>query len=561
MTPVPWNSASTIQDPILPDARVEAMIREGWWPGRVITECLDEAAERFPDKVAIAGHDSTTGRQTTLSYRQLRILADRIALGLVALGVERSAVVSAQLPNWWQFVAIKLACTRIGAVFNPVMPIFRHHELTFMFRLAQSKVVIVPRVFRGFDHRRMIMDIRRDLPDLEHVLVIGGEKEESFEDILTDRRWEDEMDAEAVFAERTLKPDEVMQLLYTSGTTGEPKGAMHTPNTQFSNIVEFAARMRLSDQDVIFMPSPFAHQVGYIYGVMLPIYLGAKLVLQDVWSPELALQRIQDEGATFTMAATPFLADLADAPMLPRYDVSTLRIFACAGAPIPGALVARAQQRLGARIVAAWGMTEVCLVTQTLLDDPEEKVFGTDGIALPGMELRIVEPETRRERPRGEGGLLLCQGAGTFVGYLKRPEMYDIDADGWFSTGDLARMDADGYIRITGRVKDIIIRGGENIPVVEIESVLYRHPAVKQVAIVGMPDERLGERACAFVVLHAEARLDLSAMTAFLEDNRVARPYWPERLEIVDALPQTASGKIQKFKLREIAKNLRVAAA
>jgi cyclohexanecarboxylate-CoA ligase len=561
MTPVSWNSASTIQDPILPEARVKAMIHEGWWPGRVITECLDEAAGQLPDKVAIAGHDSTTGQRTTLSYRQLRTLANRIALGLVALGVERSQVVSAQLPNWWQFVAIKLACTRIGAVFNPVMPIFRHHELTFMFRLAQSKVVIVPRVFRGFDHRQMIMDIRRDLPDLKHVLVIGGEGEESFEDILTDRRREDEMDAEAVFAERTLKPDEVMQLLYTSGTTGEPKGAMHTPNTQFSNIVEFAARMRLSDQDVIFMPSPLAHQVGYIYGVMLPIYLGAKLVLQDVWSPELALQRIQDEGATFTMAATPFLADLADAPMLPRYDVSTLRIFACAGAPIPGALVARAQQRLGARIVAAWGMTEVCLVTQTLLDDPEEKVFGTDGIALPGMELRIVEPETRRERPRGEGGLLLCRGAGTFVGYLKRPEMYDIDADGWFSTGDLARMDADGYIRITGRVKDIIIRGGENIPVVEIESVLYRHPAVKQVAIVGMPDERLGERACAFVVLHAEARLDLSAMTAFLEDNRVARPYWPERLEIVDALPQTASGKIQKFKLREIAKNLRVAAA
>jgi cyclohexanecarboxylate-CoA ligase len=547
---------SSIRNPILTADRMERMWAQGLWPGRVITEYLDETAERHPDKVAVVDVDSTTGDRTTLSYRQLRTLANRIAIGLVALGVERGDVVSVQLPNRWPFIAIKLACGRIGAAFNPVMPIFRHHELAFMFKLAQSKVVIVPKSFRGFDHARMLNEIRSDLPDLRHLLVIGGDGEESFEQTLIRRRWEDEMDGAAIFAERTLKPNEVMQLLYTSATTGEPKGAMHTPNTQLSNIVEFAKRMRMSADDVIYMPSPLAHQVGYIYGVMLPIFLGAKLVLQDVWSAELGLQLIQDEGVTFTMAAAPFLADLTDAPTLDKYDVSSLRLFATAGAPIPSSLVVRAREHLGAQIVAAWGMTEVCLVTQTLLNDPEEKVAGTDGLPLPGMELRIVDADAGHELPRGREGLLQVRGAGTFVGYLKRPEMYDLNAEGWFDTGDLARMDEDGYIRITGRAKDIIIRGGENIPVVEIEHILYQHPDVKDVSIVGMPDARLGERACAFVVSRSSQPLTLREVQEFLASRNVARQYWPERVEPVLELPRTASGKVQKFKLRETAKGL-----
>jgi cyclohexanecarboxylate-CoA ligase len=200
-------------------------------------------------------------------------------------------------------------------------------------------------------------------------------------------------------------------------------------------------------------------------------------------------------------------------------------------------------------------MTENGAVTMTRLDDSPEKAIGTDGTCLPGMEIRVIDAAGRR-LPAGAEGMLQARGAFNFVGYLKRPQLYGHDSEGWFDTGDLARIDADGYVRITGRSKDILIRGGENIPVVEIEGLLFRHPDVQAVAIVGMPDARLGERACAFVVPRAGARLGLADLTRFLEGHRVARQYLPERLELLDELPRTPSGKVQKFRLREMAKSL-----
>jgi len=461
-------------------------------------------------------------------------LSRRIALGLAALGVERGDVVSYQLPNWWQFVALHLACLRIGAVTNPVMPIFRHRELTFMLSLAESKVMIVPREFRGFDHAAMLREIQPALPQLKHIFAIGGEGDMSFEKHFIERRWEQETpNADRLLAERRLHPDEVLQLLYTSGTTGEPKGALHTSNTHFANIVEIVKRCGLTAEHVCFMPSPMAHQTGFAIGMELPLMLGSKIVLQDTWDAEVALQRIQDEGVHFMMAATPFLADLTDHSALDKYDISTLNIFISAGAPIPRALVQRATERLKAHIVSGWGMTENLLVTTTRIGDSPGKVFGTDGVPMPGMEIRVVD-------------------AG---GDLKRPALYGMDGEGWFKTGDLARIDADGYVRITGRAKDIIIRGGENVPVVEVEQMLHRHPAIQATAVVGVPDARLGERAVAYVTLKPGHGLTLDQMKHFLEEQGMTKQYWPETLNILDDLPRTPSGKIQKFRLREMARD------
>jgi cyclohexanecarboxylate-CoA ligase len=280
--------------------------------------------------------------------------------------------------------------------------------------------------------------------------------------------------------------------------------------------------------------------------------LKASAVLQDIWEPKKAVEVINTEKASFTMASTPFLTDLTKGVTENNTPVPTLKTFLCAGAPIPGPLVEQARAALGTKIVSAWGMTENGAVTLIELNDPDERAFTTDGLALVGVELKVVEIDASGPAlPAGTPGKLYVRGCSNFGGYLKRPHLNGTDAEGWFDTGDLARMDAQGYIRITGRSKDVIIRGGENIPVVEIESLLYRHPAVAMAAIVAYPDERLGERACAVVVTQPGQSMDLSEIVRYLKEHQVATQYIPERLQVLDAMPATPSGKIQKFKLRE----------
>jgi cyclohexanecarboxylate-CoA ligase len=529
----------------LPAGRREAMRRAGLWPDLVLTDFLDRWAREKPDAIAVVDNNSMTGVRTALTFRALAEHVERLAAALAGLGVARGDIVSYQLPNWWQFTALHLAALRLGAVTNPLMPIFRARELRFMLGLAESKVLVVPRQFRGFDYQAMAEKLRRDLPALQHLLVIGGDGESSFEALL------DKAPAKADFIRPG--PDDVIEILYTSGTTGEPKGVMHSSNTLFANILPYAERLGLSAKDTVMMSSPMAHQTGFMYGLMMPLILGAKAVLQDIWDASRAADLIAEHGVAFTMASTPFLNDLADVGQRRPEAFASFRIFLAAGAPIPRVLARRAAETLGANIVSGWGMTENGAVTTGKLDDPPEKTFETDGCPLPGMEVRVIDPGGK-PLPAGEAGLLQARGCSNFLGYLKRPELNGIDAEGWFDTGDIARLDADGYVRITGRAKDIIIRGGENVPVVEIEQLLYRHPAVQEVAIVAMPDPRLGERCCAFAVTRPGQSLDMPAMRRFLEEQGVARQYMPERLEVVPEMPKTPSGKIQKFRLREIAR-------
>jgi len=541
-------------DPILPPARVKAMTAQGYWHGLIATDYFDRCLAEVPDKTAVVDFNSTAQAENRLTYRELATRVDLIAVGLIRLGIEKNDVVSCQLPNWWQFTALALACCRIGAVINPLMTIFRERELKFMLGLAESKILIVSHEFRGFDYAAMARGIRPEVQHLRHLLVIGGDGQESFEELLLDPKRKASPQANGQLSARRPTADDVMQLLYTSGTTGEPKGVMHTANTLFSNLRPYAERLRLGRKDVVLMASPMAHQTGFMYGLLMPVMLGATAVLQDIWDPKRAAERIVNEGVTFTMASTPFLSDLADVVGSGGYAVPSLRIFLSAGAPIPRVLVERATQALKANIVSAWGMTENGAVTTTRLDDSPQKIFHTDGCPLPGMEVCITDP-ANKQLPPGTEGMLKVRGCSNFVGYLKRPQLYGHDADGWFDTGDVARIDADGFIRITGRSKDIIIRGGENIPVVEIEGLLFRHPAIQAVAVVGFPDRRLGERACAFVVVKPGETFSKEEMLRFLEQEKISKHYLPERLEIVGDLPRTPSGKVQKFKLREVARH------
>jgi cyclohexanecarboxylate-CoA ligase len=528
----------------LTEARIRELSQTGLWRNESLETRLDRWASARPRKTAVV---DGLGRYT---YEALARAVERVACGLRAHGVERGGVISCQLPNWNEFVLVFLAASRLGAVVNPIPPTYRASELRFMLGLLESQVAIIPDTFRNFDYTQMLLSLRPALPRLEHVFVARGQAPESMKPFatLTDTAWE------AKGGRRGLEgtdPNAVHEIVFTSGTTGEPKGVMHTPNTTLSTIYTLIERMAFSEGDVVLMASTLAHQTGYLYGYCLSLLLGATAVWMDIWNAEEAARLIEAEGVSFTMGATPFLRDLAYTTA--QRDLRSLRLFVSAGAPIPRQLVRDARERLGCAISAGWGMTENGLVSCNGLQDAEEKVFATDGLPLPGMELRVVDADGK-DAPAGSEGELLVRGPAQFVGYFKRPQFTaeGHTPDGWFRTGDRATLDRDGYLSITGRSKDVIIRGGENIPVVEVENLLYTHPKVSGVAIVAMADPRLGERACAVVIPREGQTVTLAELVGFLEGHQLARQKFPERVEIVSEFPMTPSGKIQKYRLREL---------
>ncbi len=518
-----------------------------YWKNESLETYLDRWATERPEKTAIVDGQ---GRYT---YAELARAVERIAHGLRAHGVAPGAVISCQLPNWNELILLFLASCRLGAVVNPIPPTYRASELRFMVNLLESRVVVIPEVFRGFRYTDMLAGLRQELPTVEHVFVARGNPAPGMLpwSVLSEAAWE------ARGLGQTLpgsNPSEVHEVVFTSGTTGEPKGVMHTPNTTLATIYSLIERLGFSERDVILMSSTLGHQTGYLYGYCLNFLLGATAVFLDVWNVEEAARLIEAERVTFTMGATPFLQDLTYAST--TRDLSSLRLFISAGASIPRQLVKDARARLRCAISAGWGMTENGLATCNGLDDPEDKVVGTDGLPLPGMMLRVVD-EAEHDVPAGTEGDLLVRGPAQFVGYFKRPEFTreGHTADGWFKTGDRATLDRDGYVAITGRSKDVIIRGGENIPVAEVENALWSHPRVAGVAVVGMPDPRLQERACAFVIPKPGETVTLADLVAHLDGKQLAKTKFPERLEIVSEFPMTPSGKIQKYRLRQIVKD------
>jgi cyclohexanecarboxylate-CoA ligase len=524
--------------------RIRDFTARGLWRNETLDTYLDRWATSRSGKTAMLdGH-------TRYTWEELARTVERIAHGLRAHGVEQGSVISCQLPNWNELVLLFLAGSRLGAIVNPIPPTYRASEVRFMVQLLGSQVVVIPETFRGFRYTDMVSALRAELPSVRHVFVVRGTPGERMHawTTLPDTAWE-ARDGRAPLP--GSDPNRVHEVVFTSGTTGEPKGVMHTPNTTLSTIYTLVDRLALSERDVVLMASTLAHQTGYLYGYCLTVLLGATAVWLDVWNAADAARLIESERITFTMGATPFLQDLTyvNAP----HDLGSLRVFISAGASIPRQLVKDARQRLGCAISAGWGMTENGLVTCNGLEDPEEKVVSTDGAPLPGMMLRVVDDDERDVEP-GIEGELLCSGPAQFVGYFERPAFTREahTADGWFRTGDRATLDPDGYLSITGRSKDVIIRGGENIPVAEVENALFTHPKVARVAIVAMPDPRLQERACAFVVPKPGETLTLAELVAHLDAQQLSKQKFPERLEIMPEFPMTPSGKIQKYRLRQI---------
>lgn len=533
---------------------IDRFTSQGLWTDKLITDHLRETAAAAPDRTA-----SVDSRGSS-TYGELARLVDRVAFGFLELGVRPGSVISIQLPNWREWLLAHFAAVRIGAVTNPLIPIYRDREVGYMMQQAGSELLVTTQEFRKFDYTQMVDRLRPDLPALRHVLVVAGSGTggtlrdgfASWEEFIG-TPWEEGRDAAELDALRP-NPNDVSLLMFTSGTTGRPKGVLHSHNTVGAASVPWPDRLGMDSTAVVHMASTFAHLTGYLFGVQLPIQLGGTGVFQDVWKGERFVELVQEHGITHTSGATPFLHDLLEASNLAEHDVSSLAHFCCMGAPIPRVMVRRAKERIPATSVfGGWGQTECGLSTMGHPADPEDKIINSDGRALLGMSVRVTDFDGEEQPPDTEGKLWV-KGPFLFLGYLNQLEATREQFDGeWFDTGDLATIDAEGYLRIAGRSKDVIIRGGENIPVSYVENVLYEHPAIQTVALVAIPHERLQEIAAAAVVLHpGHDDFDLAEMSAFLEAKGVSKSYWPERLEVLEQLPQTPSGKIQKFQLREL---------
>jgi cyclohexanecarboxylate-CoA ligase len=531
---------------------VEEYRSTGGWREHVLGDYLSDAARRVPEEISAVTVDGQTGeRRASCTYAELDGLAGRISNGLADLGVGAGDTVSLMMPNRLEFEALLYAIMRLGAVYSGIPINYGQREAAFMLRRARAKVLVVPYAYRGTDFVAMAKELRAAAPEIENVVVLGGEapKEPGW---LT---FDELSEAESLDAPVRAEPMSLAHIGFTSGTTGEPKGVMNTHQTLDAVLRRWVGHIGeevLGDGVVNLIASPVGHHTGFLWGALLSAYLGGTAVYLDRWNPKVAVEVMRREGVTTMIAAPTFLQDIVRVPGVGPDTFPSLRMVSIPGAPIPRALVPHARETLGCFVCPSWGMTEWGIGISGAPDLPRDRVEETDGVPIDGCEVRVMRGPDEVASP-GEIGELEIRGAGLFVGYYDRPDFTESAVvDGWFHTGDQARMDEDGFVSLLGRSKDVIIRGGQNIPVYEVENLLHQHPAVVEVAVIGLPDERLGERACAVLVLEEGEHLTLEDVKEFLLSEGLSKVFLPERVELLDQLPKTMSGKIRKVELRQM---------
>lgn len=521
----------------------EEFRKKGFWGDATLLDYWHMSVWSAPKKVAVVDMQGTS-----YTYEELDVAAGKVAAFLKEAGIKAGEFVSVQLPGWAEFTVIYIACLKVGAVINPILPNQREKELSYILNKCESRVLFVPFEFRNFRYQNMLKDILPNIPSLKEVVIVRNGYE--VQNAVTFCKIIDEYNP--IITTSYCDADDLAAVLFTSGTEGAPKGVMLTHNNIIASEKAYAATFSLTNFDTILMPAPVAHATGFHHGVTAPFLIGAKSVLQDIFTPESSLSLIEREKCTCGNLCTAFVYDIVMMTKKKQHDISSLRFFLCGGSPVPRHLVKEAFEA-GFRVMGMYGSTESVPHTASRIDDSIERIINTDGYAMPGIRVRVVD-ENRQPLPFGVQGEEASRGPNVFVGYLKEPELTNqvLDDEGWYYSGDLCTMDEDGYIRINGRKKDIIIRGGENISSLEVESILLQHPNVREAAVVGMPDERLGERTCAYVVLiNPKNRLTLDEVKDFFANMDVAKYKYPERVEIIDQMPINESGKIKKFILRK----------
>ncbi|MBW0019420.1 MAG: AMP-binding protein [Mycobacterium sp.] len=508
------------------DERAADAYARGLWVRTTLADALRDAAQLTPQRVAVIDGDRRLDCQTL--YREATTLAhalhERIPPG---------SVVSFMLPNWHEAVVIYLGSTLAGMVANPILPSMRDRELRFILEDADSRMIFVPSTFGRHDYAAMLNRVAARLESPPEVVVVRGDPGSDripFASLLADQAGSRRLPA--------LDPDAVRMILYTSGTTGRPKGVLHTHNSLHALIRQMRDHWKVGPGDSTLVASPIAHIGGSIYAFETPLLLGTTAILMERWNADEAVQRMRDERCTYMAGATPFLEQLLGAAQRADTRLPDLRLFICGGASVSPPLIRRAAAYLASAVVTrVYGSTEVPVTTVGAPEHPD-RAADTDG-RLGVVDVKLV------------AGEIYARGPQMLVGYQHpEDEAESFDAEGYFRTGDLARWVDDEYLVVTGRAKEIIIRNGENISPKEVEDVLAGHPDIAEIAIIGLPDDRTGERACAVVVPSGEAGPDVTSLGNFLAEAGVARFKAPEQVVIWDVLPKNDAGKILKHRIK-----------
>ncbi|EFB3626004.1 TPA: medium-chain fatty-acid--CoA ligase [Escherichia coli] len=525
------------------EQRRAAYRQQGLWGDASLADYWQQTARAMPDKIAVVDNHGAS-----YTYSALDHAASCLANWMLAKGIESGDRIAFQLPGWCEFTVIYLACLKIGAVSVPLLPSWREAELVWVLNKCQAKMFFAPTLFKQTRPVDLILPLQNQLPQLQQIVGVDklapATSSLSLSQIIADNT--------PLTTAITTHGDELAAVLFTSGTEGLPKGVMLTHNNILASERAYCARLNLTWQDVFMMPAPLGHATGFLHGVTAPFLIGARSVLLDIFTPDACLALLEQQRCTCMLGATPFVYDLLNVLEKQPADLSALRFFLCGGTTIPKK-VARECQQLGIKLLSVYGSTESPPHAVVNLDDPLSRFMHTDGYAAAGVEIKVVD-DARKTLPPGCEGEEASRGPNVFMGYFDEPELTAraLDEEGWYYSGDLCRMDEAGYIKITGRKKDIIVRGGENISSREVEDILLQHPKIHDACVVAMPDERLGERSCAYVVLKAPHHsLSLEEVVAFFSRKRVAKYKYPEHIVVIEKLPRTASGKIQKFLLRK----------
>ena len=525
------------------EQRRAAYRQQGLWGDASLADYWQQTARAMPDKIAVVDNHGAS-----YTYSALDHAASCLANWMLAKGIESGDRIAFQLPGWCEFTVIYLACLKIGAVSVPLLPSWREAELVWVLNKCQAKMFFAPTLFKQTRPVDLILPLQNQLLQLQQIVGVDklapATSSLSLSQIIADNT--------SLTTAITTHGDELAAVLFTSGTEGLPKGVMLTHNNILASERAYCARLNLTWQDVFMMPAPLGHATGFLHGVTAPFLIGARSVLLDIFTPDACLALLEQQRCTCMLGATPFVYDLLNVLEKQPADLSALRFFLCGGTTIPKKVARECQQR-GIKLLSVYGSTESSPHAVVNLDDPLSRFMHTDGYAAAGVEIKVVD-DARKTLPPGCEGEEASRGPNVFMGYFDEPELTAraLDEEGWYYSGDLCCMDEAGYIKITGRKKDIIVRGGENISSREVEDILLQHPKIHDACVVAMPDERLGERSCAYVVLKAPHHsLSLEEVVAFFSRKRVAKYKYPEHIVVIEKLPRTASGKIQKFLLRK----------
>ncbi len=497
------------------------------------------------------GKDAVVDRLgTSLTFRELDAESSRLATWMIERGVNPGDVVGIQLPNWADFTVIYVACMKAGAVINAIPTNLRLAELSQICTMTKAVMMFHPTKFRHTEFEGLALQLKAKCPSIkDSVLVdrLGVEPRDlwSFDHIVrTSRPLERSR-------ERVSLGADLAAILFTSGSEAEPKGVMLSHNNLIASERAFASTLNITWSDRMFMPAPVGHATGFLHGVTMPLISQITSVLCDVSSGSEMVKMLRRTEATGGMAVPALAEAILDECVASECRLPALRFLCCGGSPVPRALVVRARG-YGISLYSVYGSTESAPHTMTTFCDDEDRVVNTDGRACWGTRVKVVDPVTREEVPVGTPGEEVSRGPAVFMGYLGRPDLTAraIDEDGWYYSGDLCVMDEGGYIRITGRLKDIVIRGGENISVAEVEQVLCEHPRVKEAAVIGIEDPALGQRLCACIVSRDGKIVTVSELCDHFVSRNFAKFKIPEKVVMLQEMPRTSSDKISKRELR-----------